>query len=299
MEMHWPLMFFTLFLCLGGGIFGLQGVLVLLGKGARVQLALLITSVVCIALGGAASFLHLQHWERVFNGFGHLTSGITQEMIAIVVFVGAAVVYFAMLRKAGTDGLPKWCGIMALLACLLLVFTMAHSYNMAARPLWNTFLHWLFYEVNALFLGSFGLFLIAAIKADDEVLSFVKKLALAGLIAQLLITAVYLLYAYLITGSYSSFGYMFDPVHPTQALQDPAAALASIFSGSEALLFWLGVVVIGLAVPAAAVLVARKNRWESNGLAVLAGGGLAGALAGGICFRAILYILGFSVFMYF
>ena len=41
-------------------------------------------SVPVVAAGGIAVFFHLEHFERIFNGFGHLTSGITQELIAIV-----------------------------------------------------------------------------------------------------------------------------------------------------------------------------------------------------------------------
>lgn len=41
-----------------------------------------------------------RHWERIFNGFGHLTSGITQELIAIVVLAAVAVAYLVMLRKS-------------------------------------------------------------------------------------------------------------------------------------------------------------------------------------------------------
>ncbi len=31
--------------------------------------------------------MHLQHWERIFNGFGHITSGITLEFIGVIVFM--------------------------------------------------------------------------------------------------------------------------------------------------------------------------------------------------------------------
>ena len=62
-----------------------------------------------LAAGGIAVFFHLEHWERIFNGFGHLTSGITQELIAIVVLAVVAVVYLVYLRR-GDDGakVPTW-----------------------------------------------------------------------------------------------------------------------------------------------------------------------------------------------
>ena len=43
-----------------------------------------VVSAVLLAAGGIAVFFHLEHWERIFNGFGHITSGITQELIGCV-----------------------------------------------------------------------------------------------------------------------------------------------------------------------------------------------------------------------
>ena len=39
MEIQWPLILFTFFNCLAGGIFLMQGILTLSGKGKAVQLA--------------------------------------------------------------------------------------------------------------------------------------------------------------------------------------------------------------------------------------------------------------------
>mgnify|MGYP002230987523 CR=1 FL=1 len=73
-------------------------------------------------------FFHLEHWERIFNGFGHLTSGITQELIAIVVLAVAAVAYLVMLRKSD-DGasVPKWLALLSVALSVVLVAVMAHD----------------------------------------------------------------------------------------------------------------------------------------------------------------------------
>ena len=44
---------------------------VLGGQGTRAQMPALITSAVLLVVGGIAVFFHLEHWERIFNGFGH------------------------------------------------------------------------------------------------------------------------------------------------------------------------------------------------------------------------------------
>ena len=81
MEREWPLILFTLFVCASSGTLLMQGVLTLRGKGKKMQLGSLLTSLILLVIGGIAVFMHLQHWERMFNGFGHITSGITQEVI--------------------------------------------------------------------------------------------------------------------------------------------------------------------------------------------------------------------------
>ena len=91
MELQWPLILFTTLTAWGCGVLGGAGALALKGAGKKSQQLLAIVSCALLALGGIAVFFHLQHWERIFNGFGHITSGITQELIAIVVFVVIAV----------------------------------------------------------------------------------------------------------------------------------------------------------------------------------------------------------------
>ena len=93
MELQWPLILFTTLVAWSAGVFGTQAVLALRGEAPKAQLSCWITAAVLLAAGGIAVFFHLEHFERIFNGFGHLTSGITQELIAIVVLAVAAIVY--------------------------------------------------------------------------------------------------------------------------------------------------------------------------------------------------------------
>ena len=46
MEIQWPLILFTFFNCLAGGIFLMQGILTLSGKGKAMQLASCISAIV-------------------------------------------------------------------------------------------------------------------------------------------------------------------------------------------------------------------------------------------------------------
>ena len=95
METQWPLVIFTLFVCLTCGTLGGMSILALKGQGRNLQMTALITSAVSLVVGGIGAFLHLEHWERIFNGFGHITSGITLEFIGCIVF--AVVLVLAVL----------------------------------------------------------------------------------------------------------------------------------------------------------------------------------------------------------
>ena len=104
MHPEWPLILFTFFLCVAGGALGAQGLLNVMGKGKKMQLASLVTALAALVVGGLSVFMHLQHWERIFNGFGHITSGITLEFIGCIVFAVVLVLYFLMMRRA-EDGM--------------------------------------------------------------------------------------------------------------------------------------------------------------------------------------------------
>jgi DMSO reductase anchor subunit len=292
MELQWPLMIFTLLICLGAGSFAVAGLLAALKKSPEVQLPAVIAALVFVVAGGIASFLHLQHWDRAFNGFGHISSGITQELIGIAVFVIVAVIYLVLLRKGE---LPAWIGWIALGVSVLLVIVMSNSYNMAARPLWNTPLLWLYYLANAVLFGSLAVALIAAVKKTDAKLAL--QLSLAGGALTLVATAAYALYIPSTASAFTSVGSYFDPTHPTKAMADPAAALSGFLSGDLALLFWVGVVIAGVLIPLLLAFLALKK--SATPLLALAAISLVVAIAGAVCFRVIFYALGFSVFVFY
>ena len=132
---QWPLVIFTLFVCLTCGTLGGMSILALKGEGKNLQMTALITSAVSLVVGGIGAFLHLEHWERIFNGFGHITSGITQELIGCVALAIIIVVWFVMLR--GEKPVSKALAWVTIVVAVLMVAATAHSYYMPARPAWG------------------------------------------------------------------------------------------------------------------------------------------------------------------
>ena len=302
MELQWPLIIFTTLVAWSAGLFGAQALAALRGDGGRAQMASLVASVVLLAVGGIAVFFHLEHWERIFNGFGHLTSGITQELIAIVVVVALMVVYFVFLRKG--SGVPKWLAALSLAMSVVLAVVMAHSYTMAARPAWDSVLWILAVLGEACVLGPVSFLVILAASstmaagdpgeqptmraADDE--GPAGLISLVGALVNAVTAAAFAVFLQLSAGSFATVGYYFDPTHPTKAMADAAATVAG-----QAPLLWAGAVLVGALVPLAACFLGRKSgNWKLWGAVAL-----VAALVGALCLRIAFYNLGLSVFMFY
>ena len=299
MELQWPLILFTTLVAWSAGLFGTQALMAVFGVGKRAQVPAWVASAVLLAAGGIAVFFHLEHWERIFNGFGHLTSGITQELIAIVVLAVVAVAYLVLMRKSD-DGasVPKWLAWVAVALSVVLVAVMAHSYTMAARPAWDSVL-WILYVLgNACVLGpaTFLLVLAAGGPGDQpadraaDAGAPAGRTALAGAALNALAALAFAAFLQLSAGSFADVGLYFDPTHPTRAMADAAATV-----GAQAPLLWLGVVAVGAIVPLAAAFVGRRTgNWK-----LWAPVAIAAALVGAVCMRVAFYNLGLSVFMFY
>ena len=299
MEMEWPLILFTFFVCLASGILLAQGVLVVLGKGKQMQLASLVSSLVALAVGGISVFFHLQHWERIFNGFGHITSGITLEFIGCVVFFVGRVVYFLMMRRAEDGMAPKWCGVLAIVMGVAMPAITGDSYLMEAIPVWDTFLLPVYYVLNAVFFGGLAALVIAAVTKCDDANDMALWLAIGGGIATAVIVVAYAVFINSLGGVYSDITYYFDPTLPDSSMIDVQDDfVGTVLAGSNAPLFWIGAIIVGIAVPVALAFVARKSLADGKRQQILplAGAGLVCALAGGICWRMILYLVAVSIF---
>ena len=299
MELQWPLILFTTLVAWSAGLFGTQALMAVFGVGKKAQVPAWVCSAVLLAAGGIAVFFHLEHWERIFNGFGHLTSGITQELIAIVVLAVVAVAYLVLMRKSD-DGasVPKWLAWVAVALSVVLVAVMAHSYTMAARPAWDSVL-WILYVLgNACVLGpaTFLLVLAAGGPGDQpadraaDAGAPAGRTALAGAALNALAALAFAAFLQLSAGSFADVGLYFDPTHPTKAMADAAATVAS-----QAPLLWLGAVAVGAIVPLAAAFLGRRTgNWK-----LWVPVAIAAALVGAVCMRVVFYNLGLSVFMFY
>ena len=310
MELQWPLILFTTFVAWSAGLFGAQGAAALAGEGRRAQMPALIGSAALLAVGGVAVFFHLEHFERIFNGFGNPTSGITQELVCVVVVGALMVVAFVVLRRAaGGDeapALPKWLAALMIAAAALLVLVTGHSYMMAARPAWDSLLGPLTLLGAACAAGPLTFAAIGAIAggADGAVAGgapgaaparaagrAVGIAAIVGSAANAALSVAYLVFMAASTASHTAVGYYFDPTHPTAGMVD-VSALSPFAAGSLPVAV---VAVVAALAPVACAIAGRKTgNWKVWGAA-----GALCAVAGAVALRMAFYSAGASVYLFY
>lgn len=290
MEIHWPLVVFTLCVCAGAGTIVLQGFLCVLGKGEKTQVSAAIFSLAALVVGGIASFLHLHHWDRAFNGLANLSSGIAQELISIGVLIVVLVVFLVTGRKSLA---PKWVGIFSILAGLAVVFFTTMSYVMPARPIWSSPMLYLFYYGQAFVGGATALWLLSSLVGEKETAGLmVKCAAIAGIVVAVSMLAYPVVAS---SVSFSDLGNYWDTTIPTAPLIDTTNLGGELLVGNFAVLFWVGVIA-GAVIPALLGFLKFK---EEVANAPFAGFALLSAFGGGFAFRAVIYLLGISVFALF
>ncbi len=266
MEPEWPLILFTFFLCLSGGILGAQGLLTMLGRGKKMQMLSLLASLVALVVGGISVFTHLQHWERIFNAFtallagnGFGVSGITLELWGCVLCGITIVLYFLFMRRSEEGVAPKWCAVLAIVVGLALPSVTGDSYLMASLPAWDTPMLIVYYLLNTVFMGSVAALVIARATGADDAFEPLAKTASIGGILQFVAIIIYAIIICCLGGTYSAdISYYFDPTLPDVAMVNRTGVASSMLIGANAPLFYLGALLIGVIVPLFLLYLVKK-----------------------------------------
>ena len=287
MEIQIPLVIFTSLLAWSAGIFGTQCVMALRKEGSEIQIPSLICAAVVLIVGGIAVVFHLTNPFNIFNGFGHITSGITQELIAIVLLAVVMVLFFLMLRRSEDGTVPAWLAVVGLVVCCALIIAMGHSYMMPSRPSWNSVLQLLSLAGAALVLGPATVATIAGLKGAQ-----VESLGLynvVGSIANAVLAFAFMAAMQASSGVFQSFAYYFDPTHPNYALV--SGANMSLFS-SDCMTATIAAACGAIIAVIAAFMGRKSGNWKVWGaVAVVA------ALIGVIALRVVMYVMGETLFM--
>ncbi|MCJ7567472.1 MAG: polysulfide reductase NrfD [Anaerolineales bacterium] len=277
MEVSWSLVFYTLFVGLGMGAFGYVVITDWLGKAERYRLAGSIITLLAMAAGGISSALHLGHVERVANVLGNMDSRISQELILVIVVGVFVILYIALLVAGASDQVRKIVAALGLVAAVILAFMNGLIYVLPSRPAWNTVLWPMLYIASSAVLGLFSMYVYTALRSEE--VPVVKELNTWALVA--VVVQGVLVIAYIIYLAFAPF-------------QAASRSPMRLIGGDLALIFWLGVVVLGMIIPLWLNFRSRAAKMEASYLttSVL---GLVCTFVGAVAIRVIMYSLGTSI----
>ena len=278
MAVQWPLLIFSVLLGASSGILVFLGIGEIKGAFRKVRFPLAVCALALLAVGGCASAFHLGHIDRAFYILGNVSSGLSKELFAVG-FAGIVTLAYAVLARKDYPGAAKVLGILGLVAGLVLPLVAGASYMMPARPAWDSLTLPLMYLGTGLGLGFTLSAAVACLRGDDDEALLALRLALVGVAV-----SVVTMLAYVAWIAMAPF--------PAES-----RSIGRLLSGSLALEFWLGAVLLGMAAPAALAWLALRK--ASGTGAKAAAGYLWGALAclviGNVALRVIMYAVATSV----
>ncbi|MEG2850525.1 MAG: DmsC/YnfH family molybdoenzyme membrane anchor subunit [Raoultibacter sp.] len=286
MAVQWPLLIFSVLLGITSGIFVFLGVGEVKGKFKNVRFIAALIGLICLAVGGCVSVLHMGHPERAAHLLGNLGSGLSKELF-ITAAMGIVAFIYLILAKKDYPQASKITGIIAAVLGLVLAPITGASYLIAARPAWDSV------TLPLMYLGAglaMGFLLVCALvlmreRAEEEG-GFALKLALFGVIVMAVSVVAYLIWV---------------AVAPYQA---PSRSIMRLVSGDMALAFWLGAILIGLVAPVALTSLACVKATKGEGATGLADpkklayyifAAFACAVVGSVVLRVLFYGLGTCV----
>ena len=286
MEVQWPLLIFSVLLGVTSGSFVFLGVGELKGKFKDVRFIGALIALICLAVGGCVSVLHMGHPERATHLLGNLGSGLSKELFIVAIRGIVALVYVILSRK-DYPGVTKVFGVLGGIIGIVLPIVAGASYLVAARPAWDSVALPLMFLGGGLAMGMLlmcGLVLLKGNAAEEG--GFALKLALAGVIIMVVTSLAYVVWI---------------AIAP---YQEASRSIERLISGDLAVAFWVGVVLVGLVAPVVLAVLAcvKATKGEGNtgvanpkSLATWMFVALACSAVGAVVLRVIMYSVGTSV----
>ena len=285
MEIQWPLLIFSVLLGVTSGSFVFLAVGELRGKFRDVRFAGALIALICLAVGGCVSVLHMGHPERATHLLGNLGSGLSKELFVVAIMGIVALIYLVLAKKDYPTA-SKVSGVLGAVLGLVLPFVAGASYLIAARPAWDSIALPLMFLGGGLAMGMTLMCGLVLLRGADDERGFALKLALAGVLIMVVTSLAYVIWI---------------AVAPYQA---PTRSIERLISGDMAVMFWAGVVVIGIVVPVALTALACVQSTKGAGdsgtvqpkqLAMYLFAACACTAIGAVVIRIIMYGVGTSV----
>lgn len=286
MPVQWTLLLFGLFAGIGLACLGIAALSEFLDKNSKVRRPLVVCSLVLMVVGGLCSFFHLNSPEHLFYVLGNLRSGITIELVLTGLSFAAAVLYLLTMNKNQT-ALRRGIAGLCLALAIVFPFSTGTAYSvMTARPAWASIFLPLMYLVSAWAGGLLVSAVLSALKEPAEKMASHALLAIGGLGAFAASIALWIV----------SIG--------TAPYQDYSRSVNIVMAGDYSVLFWGGVIALGVIAPIILMMslrirAKRSSCTSGSGACVAkAAAALLSFAAGSAVLRVIVYLLGTSIHSY-
>lgn len=242
MEIQWSLVLFAALSAWGAGTYAATAVFgELLGWAPGAKKPCLVLSAAALIVGAIASMTHLGHLDRIFGVLANPGSGIFVEGLSAGLLVVVIAVWLVAASRGASESALKAVAVVGLVLAAVLTVAVGSSYLMASKPAWDVLALPLLSVGTAAVLGCVTYLAVASRGADAKVRS---NLSLVVLVAVAVQSVLVILYLAMVAGA---------------GFQHESRAVARVLSGDLAPLFWIGVAVLGLVVPAAAAVVERRG----------------------------------------
>lgn len=255
MAIQWPLLIFSLLAGCGGATLAFAGLSEVLGIARESRLPAAVCAFVLLVAGGCASVLHLGQPGNIMAAAANIFSfsGISVELIMLGANAVVAIVYIILIRTARSASAAKTVGIVGIVTGVLMAFVVGNGYVMEAQPAWNTIALPLAYLGSGLACGG-TLFesIMVAKKEEGAAVARINPFVLGAAIAE----GVFFLAFVAVDGF-------------------PMASMP----------LWATAIIVGAIVPIICCVLLPKS-------AKLAYAACAGAVIGGIAFRALMWVMG-------
>lgn len=271
MNIQWTLVLYSLFMGLSIGPFALLALTDACGRRANLCKWASLVGLGSIVVAGISAFSHLKAPLSAIYIFSNFRSPMSQETLVVLITGVVAALLAAMLYFNWLPGLSRralaWVG---LLLAVLSVVMIANIYLLPARPAWNTWLLPATLLASSLVNGLLLAWVLAALvpqqAGETGRPELVGKLRIWTLAVLAIYTVIVIVSFLVVAGQ--------------------AGGMARLLTGDLALLFWLGLVVVGLAAPAGLAWLGKKHIMANALAAFLL------VLVGGLIVRAMLFPLG-------
>lgn len=275
MAVQWSLLIYSVLVGISIGPFAVMALTGCLDAHRKVCQWGALLGLVSVALGGVAAFTHLKAPQNVTYLFTNLGSAMGLEML-VTVFTGLVAAVFAVQMWFGLwpqgRRIVAWVGLVAALASVLLIGRM---YMLPARPMWNTWLLPLTFLTTSVVSGLLAMFVLTGFlpleegENRSELLARLGRWTLVALVANAVVVVLYFITA---TGR--------------------AGATGRLLTGDLAIGFWLGLVILGIAVPITLIWLGSRPTTRLATARSLAAVSLVLVLVSSIAVRTMIYGLG-------